>query len=255
MFTLQSPLKVFKVNQTFGINGDYYRDNGINIDGHNGLDLYALDGTEVYAAHDGVVVFTGHDNKAGLGVVIRTLEKFPFEGKEMYFKTIYWHLKEGSVTVKPDKIVKVGDLIGLADNTGLSTGSHLHFGLKPVYKGEKSWEWLTYKPNNGYGGAIDPLPYFENIPHTFHKDMLFDGGKIYDREVEMFQSFLVGEGFLSPVPQEQRGLYGNKTREAVFKFQEKHVGLSWYERVFLRGSRIGQKTRNVANQIIFNKAK
>lgn len=71
--------------------------------------------------------------------------------------TIYGHLK--SVCVEKNEQVKAGDLIGYADNTGkYTTGSHLHFGLRPV----------LFKPDNGYNGWIDPEPYFikgwDNFP-------------------------------------------------------------------------------------------
>lgn len=31
------PVRPWKITQGFGVNGDYYRANGINIAGHNGL--------------------------------------------------------------------------------------------------------------------------------------------------------------------------------------------------------------------------
>ena len=54
--------------------------------------------------------------------------------------------------------VKVGDLIGWADNTGVSTGDHLHYEVKPV--DELGNNVLR---GNGFFGAIDPLPYLQNI--------------------------------------------------------------------------------------------
>lgn len=54
-----------------------------------------------------------------------------------------------------------GDLIGYADNTGASTGDHLHFALKPCAKGEDWGTFYNVLQNNGYGGAIDPTPYFD----------------------------------------------------------------------------------------------
>jgi murein DD-endopeptidase MepM/ murein hydrolase activator NlpD len=155
------PVKPYIVTQGFGVNGDYYQRNGVNIIGHNGLDLAAANGQLCRAAHDGVVVFTGEDGKGGLGVVVRTTEPYDYQGDAVYFKTIYWHLKPNSFKVKPGQLVKVGDVLAECDTTGLATGPHLHFGLKPVAKkGEEDWAWYNIEQNNGYLGAIDPTPYF-----------------------------------------------------------------------------------------------
>ena len=168
-FTLQKPLKEWKINQEFGKNfNTFYTEMGMK--GHNGIDFYALDSTEVYATHDGRVTFTGYDGAGGLGVVIRTTEKFDYYNTDTgklepsYFKTIYWHLKKDTIKVTGGQTVKAGDLIALADNTGRSTGAHLHFGLKPIQKGENAWTWYNLEPSNGYSGAIDPMPYFEIQP-------------------------------------------------------------------------------------------
>jgi murein DD-endopeptidase MepM/ murein hydrolase activator NlpD len=158
---LSYPLEKVIITQRFGENQvDFYKKMGLL--GHNGIDFHAIDGTPVYATHDGEITFAGEDGSAGLGVVIRTNTKYEYNNEAVFFKTIYWHLKTGSIVVKVNQQVKAGDLIGLADNTGMSTGSHLHFGLKPVKQGEQAWSWFNLEQNNGYGGAIDPLPYFDN---------------------------------------------------------------------------------------------
>lgn len=149
-------------NQFFGENMvGLYKQMGLK--GHNGIDFYALDGYPVYAAHDGEVTFSGEDGSAGLGVVIRTLEPKEYGQDKVYFKTIYWHLKRGSIKVKAGSFVKAGDIIAEADNTGASSGSHLHFGLKPIMQGESDWTWYNLEQNNGYMGAIDPKPYFNGV--------------------------------------------------------------------------------------------
>lgn len=152
------PVKPARINQGFGVNGDWYKSHGINIIGHNGLDLFALHGQPVRAAHDGVVTFSGEDGGGGCGVVIRTNEPREYQIGEAYFKSIYWHLIK-EIQVKTGQQVKVGDIIGLADSTGFSTGDHLHFGLKAQQKGEQDWEWVNLDQANGYLGAIDPTPY------------------------------------------------------------------------------------------------
>lgn len=159
---LYYPTKPVGFNQRFGENAtSLYHDLGLA--GHNGIDFFAPDSTPVRASHDGTVTFSGDDGSGGLGIVIRTDEQFEYLEGTAYFKSIYWHLKTGSIKVKASQKVKTGDLIALADNTGMSTGSHLHFGLKPVKKGENDWTWANSEQNNGYFGAIDPEPYFTGI--------------------------------------------------------------------------------------------
>lgn len=163
-FELYFPLKPWNLLQGWGTNGKWYQANGINILGHNGLDAVASNGQAVRAAHDGEVVYAGVDSKEGWGVVVRTIEPFDYpviNETGVYFKTIYWHLIK-EIPVKVGQKVKVGDLIGYADNTGFSTGTHLHFGLKPQVKGENDWTWANIENQNGYLGAIDPTLYFNN---------------------------------------------------------------------------------------------
>lgn len=161
--SLWYPVKPWIISQPFGVNGEWYRKNGIDIANHNGIDIPCDDGQGVYASHEGTVVQAGYDNKGGLGVTVQSNNKYEYKGKEVYFKTLYWHLKSGTVKVKVGQKVGAGTLLAGADNTGFSTGTHLHFGLKPVIAGKKYGEWYNVEQDNGYGGAIDPKPYFNNF--------------------------------------------------------------------------------------------
>jgi len=147
--SLYYPVSPARFNQHFGVNGAYYQANGINITGHNGIDFGTYHGQPVHAAHDGTAYYEA-DDTGGHGVVIVSDKSYDFKGKKAWFKTIYWHLCH---PVKEPKYaspiylkhpfansgigfpVKAGDIIGFADNTGLSTGDHLHFGLKPIVPG------------------------------------------------------------------------------------------------------------------------
>jgi murein DD-endopeptidase MepM/ murein hydrolase activator NlpD len=163
-FELAYPVKPIIVNQAYGVKNPYYKEHGINIEAHNGEDYHTVHGQPVFAAHDGVASWE-IDDKGGWGVVIRTEGQFEYKDGQAYFKTIYWHLcteacHNGAhkIAIKNSQKVKVGDLIGYADSTGLSTGDHLHFGLKAMklIKGV----FHNIEQNNGQLGAIDPKPYF-----------------------------------------------------------------------------------------------
>lgn len=170
-FIISHPIEPFVLIQGFGVNGDYYQAHGINIKGHNGLDLRASHGQPIYAAHDGTALYEVDDNQ-GHGVVLITNEQYDYNADQVYMKTIYWHLcnpiKEprfaSPLFNKSATLIKKGDLLGYADSTGFSTGDHLHFGLKPVTKiGENLFTWGVLEPSNGYMGCIDPTPYFEDV--------------------------------------------------------------------------------------------
>lgn len=182
------PLKPTKINQPFGVNYDYYNKTlGLNLAGHNGIDFFSTHGQVVRATHDGEITYAGVDNNEGYGVVLRTLEPKEYKGKEVYFKTIYWHLVK-DIPVRVGQKIKVGDIIGYADNTGLSTGTHLHFGLKPQEKGEADWIWLNIEQSNGYLGAIDPMPYFNN----FYAEDSVTVISTYEKIIKLLRDFLKG---------------------------------------------------------------
>lgn len=86
---------------------------------HKGVDIALSTGEAVHAAFDGVVrvaMPTRMSGGYGNVVIIRHVN-----GLETY----YGHLSK--YVVKPDDIVKAGELIGYGGSTGRSTGPHLHF--------------------------------------------------------------------------------------------------------------------------------
>lgn len=168
MIKLQLPLQGVKLGRTpqgsvtqfFGENlNPLYAQLGLK--GHNGLDFACPNRTPVLSAHDGFVlqVFdeTNTSVTKGYGVYIST--------EEGWF-TVYWHML--SVAVKQGETVKAGQPLGYSDNTGQSTGPHLHFGLYPFPR-----------ENNGYGGAIDPLPYLQLDLLTKIRDLLLKAVSLF----------------------------------------------------------------------------
>jgi len=86
---------------------------------HDGIDIDVPDGTTVYASASGEVYFYGE--QPGYGNVL-ILEH---DGD---FYTMYGHLK--SSLVSKGQYVEKGQKVALSDNTGISSGPHLHFELR-----------------------------------------------------------------------------------------------------------------------------
>ena len=126
---------------------------------HNGLDFLCSHGEPVYFDCDtkGFVEKNEIDGNGGVGVCVITQDK---DGQ--YYRHIYWHFLQGGSRVQAGQEVETGDLLGLGDTTGTSTGDHLHRGLKRVVK-NKYGNYQTINHNNGYLGAIDPEPFYRNV--------------------------------------------------------------------------------------------
>ena len=141
-FRLRWPTDYPIITQGFGENPDVYRRWG--LPGHEGVDIRAPLNANVYACADGVV-YRVHDGTGNhpYGVHIRIQHA---DG----YRTIYAHLNRA--LVHSGQTVRAGDLIGLANSTGNSTGHHLHLTLK---KEGATAAGLTTYPRD----IIDPTPF------------------------------------------------------------------------------------------------
>jgi len=146
-FSMYWPTQFGVITQKFGVNPQVY--NKFRLPGHEGVDFQAPTGSELYAVADGFVSDVRLDGNAdpvnkpyGNQVRIQHAEGY---------ESIYAHLSQAVVT--RGQMVKKGQLIGLAGNTGHSFGAHLHFSLK-----RSGATTPGYPP-----GIIDPTPYLENF--------------------------------------------------------------------------------------------
>lgn len=104
--SLINPLKAWYVTQKFG--GE-----------HEGLDLRAAIGTEVFSPASGTVIEIYNKSQGGLQMRIK---------HDNGYTTGYAHLSKTLVAVNTK--VKQGQLIALTGNTGVGTGPHLHLTLR-----------------------------------------------------------------------------------------------------------------------------
>ena len=94
---------------------------------HNGIDIGLPAGTEIHACATGTVIQSYYSESAGNYIGIQD---------ETGYTTHYMHLSVRSVSV--GDTVKHGDVIGQVGSTGVSTGPHLHLGVKNA-----EGEWLN----------------------------------------------------------------------------------------------------------------
>ena len=126
------------ITQNFGENPDFYKKWG--YPGHNGVDFGIPNGTPVVAAAKGTIDKVSFED-GGYGNYVKIKHT---DGSTVYY-TYYAHLMQASVTAGQN--VEAGTVIGFSNNTGASTGPHLHFGLR---KSDTS---------DAYKGYMDPMPY------------------------------------------------------------------------------------------------
>ena len=102
---------------------------------HEGVDLSAKPGTDIYAADDGKVVYCDNTIRGyGNMIVIKHAGNL---------STVYAHCR--TVFVKEGDFVKRGDKIAEVGQTGKATGPHLHFEVRAGKE------------------AVDPLKYMEKV--------------------------------------------------------------------------------------------
>lgn len=115
---LKTPLKFTRISSKF----DRRRMHPVlhTVRAHLGIDYAAPTGTPVWAAASGVVTFRGWGGGAGNLVTIRHAGGI---------ETLYMHLSKFG-NIKVGQRIEAKTVIGYVGTTGLSTGPHLHFGVK-----------------------------------------------------------------------------------------------------------------------------
>jgi murein DD-endopeptidase MepM/ murein hydrolase activator NlpD len=110
------PLRTYRVSSSFGprvnpVTGRFRI--------HQGIDLAAPMGTDVFAARSGVVSEIGDDPIFGKFVILKHDDNWV---------SLYGHLSKIEADLR--KKVNSGSLIGKVGSTGQSTGPHLHFEIR-----------------------------------------------------------------------------------------------------------------------------
>jgi murein DD-endopeptidase MepM/ murein hydrolase activator NlpD len=121
-------------------------------------DINASTGTNVYAVHDGEIISAGNTGQTACSAAAAAVASFHSPSiaitmeVEGGYTVTYMHLE--SVNVSRGDTVNAGDFLGKTDNSGCSSGPHLHFQIDGPGVGAtetcNTTTWLGYR--NGCGG-------------------------------------------------------------------------------------------------------
>jgi murein DD-endopeptidase MepM/ murein hydrolase activator NlpD len=88
---------------------------------HNGLDFRANVGAPVYATGDGKIKYAGRQGTLGKIIII---------DHGYGYETLYAHLSDYEDGIKSGTLVKRGQQIGKAGESGLAEGPHIHYEIR-----------------------------------------------------------------------------------------------------------------------------
>lgn len=135
------------ITQGYNVNPQNYSQYGLKLrnggHGHEGIDYGCRCGTEIKAAHAGMVRYAGVLSAYGNYVGIQA---------DNGSGTGYGHLQE--ISVRVGQRVNEGQVIGKVGSTGNSTGCHLHFNYYRQYG-----VWVYDDPNELLASKGGDLPY------------------------------------------------------------------------------------------------
>lgn len=131
----------FPVTQIYGNNPSYYKQ--FSLAGHEGVDFGTPNGTPILAPFDGEILRdTVNDKDYGNFTVV-------WDSKQLC-AVWFCHLQD-VVTQVGDKVTK-GQVLGHTNNTGNTTGPHLHFNFV-----ETDANGNRLNKDNGYQGFLNAL--------------------------------------------------------------------------------------------------
>lgn len=153
------------VSQFFGESQRRYME-VIGTNGHNGIDFAVPNDTKIIAPIDMYITQDGVDSKGGIFFVGEVIEN-----ETLRYELIFVHNQINFTA--PRTWMKKGEVVAISDNTGWSSGPHLHFGIRVKIFDAENKVWQTLKNNNK--GYIDPLPFFSGTGYEYTpNNMMFN---------------------------------------------------------------------------------
>jgi hypothetical protein len=160
MADITRPIEPFYITQGFGVNPQNYAQFGLK--GHNGWDIRTkyddspLGKRNILASWLMEFYRQGNEGTKGYGKFFEVVVKM-----KRTWKLTYAHCD----SIQTFKTKKEKQTMAVSDNTGNSTGSHLHLTVKRIkINTDGSHTVLNY--SNGYFGAVNPQEFFDELRET-----------------------------------------------------------------------------------------
>jgi murein DD-endopeptidase MepM/ murein hydrolase activator NlpD len=120
---------------------------------HNGTDIWSPnEPCWIEAPFDGVVVEARKSTAPGGGFGNFVTLSHKINGED--YVTVYAHMLDDSIKVKPGQKIEAGTPLGKMGSTGMSTGKHLHWELQKA----KKYAW-----NDSGLNFIEPVAFFDAL--------------------------------------------------------------------------------------------
>ena len=153
-FILQRPIKL-PANDSVDPTYPYGSTARGTRDPHHGVEFQSPFGTPIYAAGTGIVLFAGLDEEAVYSPWNNFYGNLIVINHDGNLYTLYGHLSK--IEVEAGQNIQVGDKIGEVGQSGVATGSHLHFEVRQgdvedYFSTANPELWLA--PNKNENGAM-----------------------------------------------------------------------------------------------------
>jgi murein DD-endopeptidase MepM/ murein hydrolase activator NlpD len=120
---------------------------------HNGTDIWSpMEPCWIEAPYDAVVVEARKSTAPGGGFGNFVTLSHKINGED--YVTVYAHMLDDSIKVKPGQKIEAGTPLGKMGSTGMSTGKHLHWELQKA----KKYAW-----NDSGLNFIEPVAFFDAL--------------------------------------------------------------------------------------------
>lgn len=155
-------IEPFELTQEFGVNEPAYRRFGLA--GHNGWDFRTkfpdtpLGKRDILASYNSRFWKQGNEGNDGFGLYFEVITQL-----KNTWKLTYAHCDSVGKFIEKNE----GEKMAVSDNTGNSTGAHLHLTVK---KGRlENGQFIVDNYNNGFFGAVNPQIFFDEL-RAFKKE-------------------------------------------------------------------------------------